>query len=148
MRTDRVKTRLGFTLPEAVMALVILGMAAAGVLLPFSSGAATQAEGIHRTLAARLASDLMDQIVATPFNTIVSGWNGYAEAEGHVKDAAGVVFSDPLYARFSRDVTCEDVYVPPQTNASAPSIRVSVRVYDRGRAVVTLNRLIGRRGGA
>jgi len=125
------------------MAMVILGMAAAGVLLPFSSGAAAQAEGIHRTLAARLASDLMDQIVATPFNQIVSDWNGYSEAQGQVKDAQGVVFSDPVYARFSRDVTVENVWVYPQTDASDPFIRAVVQVYDRGRPVITLSRLIG-----
>lgn len=129
------------------MALVILGMAAAGVLLPFSSGATAQAEGIHRTLAARLASDLMDQIVATPFSSVVANWNGYAETQGRVKDAAGVVFSDPMYARFSRDVTCvANIGVYPQTGVSPDTgfILVFVRVYDRGQPVVTLSRLIGR----
>jgi len=129
------------------MALVILGMAAAGVLLPFSSGATAQAEGIHRTLAARLASDLMDQIVATPFTDVVSDWNGYAEAQGQVKDAAGVVFSDPLYRGFSRDVTCvANIGVYPQTGLAPDSgfILVFVRVYDRGQPVVTLSRLVGR----
>jgi prepilin-type N-terminal cleavage/methylation domain-containing protein len=147
MRTDRVQTRSGFTLPEAVMALVILGMAAAGVLLPFSSGAAAQAEGIHRTVGARLAGDLMNQIVATPFDQIVSRWNGYAEVQGQVKDHAGVVFSDPLYAGFRRDVTCvANIFVYPQTGLSSDSgfTLVFVQVYDRGRLMATLARLIGR----
>jgi prepilin-type N-terminal cleavage/methylation domain-containing protein len=147
MPIDRDKGRLGFTLPEAVIALVILGMAAAGVLLPFSSGAAAQAEGIHRTLAARLASDLMNQIVATPFDQIVDKWDGYSEAEGQVRDANDLVFSDPLYARFSRDVTCvPNISVYPQTGLASDSgfLLVSVRVYDRGRPMVTLSRLVGR----
>jgi len=147
MPTDCSKTQLGFTLPEAVIALVILGMAAAGVLLPFSSGTAAQAEGIHRTVAARLADNLMNRIAVTPFSQIVATWNGYAEAQGQVKDAAGTVFSDPLYAGFKRDVTCvANMAVYPQAGLSADSgfILVFVRVYDQGRLMATVARLIGR----
>jgi len=139
MPTDCDKTRLGFTLPEAVIALVILGMAAAGVLLPFSSGAAAQAEGNHRTLAARLANDLMCRIVATPFSRI-STWNGHAEGEG-----TDVVFTDPQYAGFRRDVTCTaNIAVQQSASSETGFILVVVRVYDRGRLVVTMPRLIGR----
>jgi hypothetical protein len=130
-----------------MIAMVILGMAAAGVLLPFSSGAAIQAEGIHRTQGARLAHDLMEQVAATPFDQVVSRWNGYAEAQGQVKNAAGAVFSDLPYARFSRDVTCVgNICVYPQTGLSSESgfILAFVRVYDQGRLMVTLSRLIGR----
>lgn len=35
----------GFTLAEAMMATVVLGFAAAGVLVPFVSGASVRAEG-------------------------------------------------------------------------------------------------------
>ena len=56
---NELRTNKGFSLAEAVMAVVVLGIAAAGILLPFTSGAAVQAEGVHRTLAAKLAADLM-----------------------------------------------------------------------------------------
>jgi hypothetical protein len=39
-----------------MMAVVVLGIAAAGVLLPFSRGAAVRVEGTRRTLAARFAT--------------------------------------------------------------------------------------------
>jgi len=143
MPTDRDNLRRGFTLPEATIALVILGMAAAGVLLPFSSGAAAQAEGVHKTLAAGLASDLMERIVATPYAEILA-WNGTAEAQGQIRDAEGIVFTDPAYARFSRNVTCTGVRMYPQGGMSPQSgfILVVVRVYDRGRLMVTLSRLV------
>jgi len=67
-RTHYGTSRRGFTLAEAMMAVVVLGIAAASLLLPFVSGAAVRAEGINRTLAARLASDLMEEIVNTPFD--------------------------------------------------------------------------------
>ena len=60
--------RDGFTLVEATLAMVVLSMAAAGVLLPFADGASVQAEGLHRSLAASLANELLERIISTPFD--------------------------------------------------------------------------------
>ena len=103
----------GFTLIEALLAMTILAAAAAGILLPFASGASVQVEGARRTLAAGLASDLMEEIVATDYASILT-WHGYTEAQGQVKDIA----SDPasptflpgaIYANYSRQATCQQV---------------------------------------
>ena len=135
----------GFTLAEAMMATVVLGIAAAGILLPFTSGAAVRAEGMHRTLGAKLAGELMEQIISAPFNQIVANYNGYAEPKVQAKDAGGVVFTDPQYANFSRNVSCEYVYVPQQGGATGPIfIRVTVRVYYSGKQVASINRLVSK----
>jgi prepilin-type N-terminal cleavage/methylation domain-containing protein len=135
----------GFTLAEAMLATVILGIAAAGVLLPFTAGASVRAEGTHRTLAAKLASDLMEKIVNKPFDDIVSNYNGYSEPQGQVKDAAGTVFTGSNYANFSRDVSCAYVYVPQENGTAEPKfIRVTVRVYYRGKQIASINRLVGK----
>jgi len=135
--------RRGFTLAEALMAVVVLSIAAAGVLLPFSSGARVRAEGVHRTLGGKLASDLMEQIVNTSFDQIVASYNGYSEPQGQVKDADGVMFTDASYANYSRDASCGYVYVPQESGADDPIfIRATVRVYYSGRTVATVNRLI------
>jgi len=127
------------------MATVVLSIAAAGVLLPFTSGARLRAEGTHRTLAARLAADLMEEIVNTPFDQIVASYDAYAEAQGQVKDAGGTIFTDSNYANFSRDASCEDVYVL-QENGTGESkfICATVRVYYSGREIAVINRLISR----
>ena len=136
-------TYRGFTLTEAMIAMVILGIAAAGVLLPFTGGARARAEGMHRTLAAKLASDLMEQILVTPYENIVDSYNGYSESQGQVKDATGTVFTDLSYANFSRDASCAYVYVSPQSGSVEPNfILITVRVYYSGSRIVTLNRLI------
>jgi prepilin-type N-terminal cleavage/methylation domain-containing protein len=148
----------GFTLAEALMAAVVLGIAAAGVLLPFSSGAAARAEGMRRTLGAKLAGDLIEQIITKPFldpNGSVYDYNpgpdaedtsfdniddyhGYSETEGQVKDAAGAVYTDSNYAKFSRDVSCEYVYVPQESGAGEPVfIRVTVQVRWNNRAYIS-----------
>ena len=128
---------------EATLALVLLGMAAAGVLLPFVGGISVQTEGMHRTLAAKLANDLLEQIVATPYDSIVATYN-YAEPQGQLKDASGTIFTDPMYADFSRNVTCVNVYVEQQGDEEPPCffIFATVQVYYKGAQIATVNRLI------
>ncbi len=123
------------------MATVILGVAAAGILLPFTTGAKVQAEGIRRTLSAKLASDLMEQIIITP-SAQVDGYT-YIELQGQIKDATGSMFTDPRYANFSREAICEYVHMPQQDDATVPNfIRITVRVYYNDREIVTLSRLV------
>jgi Tfp pilus assembly protein PilV len=133
----------GFSLAEAMMATVVLGIPAAGLLVPFTSGARVRAEGMHRTLAAKLGSDLMEEIVKTSFEEIVTSYDGYAEPQGQVKDASGAVFTDSNYANFSRDANCVYVYVPQESgDKEAGFIRATVRVYYKGREGAVINRLI------
>jgi energy-coupling factor transporter ATP-binding protein EcfA2 len=122
-----------------------LGFAAAGILLPFTSWAAVQAEGMRRTLGSKLASELMERVISTPFDQIVANYNGYAEPKVQVKDAVGFVFTDPKYVNFGRSVSCEYIYVPQQSGATQPTfIRVTVRVYYRGRQIAAINRLVSK----
>jgi hypothetical protein len=113
------------------------------VLLPFASGAAVRAEGMRRTLAAKLAADLTEQIISTPFELIVDNFNGYTEPQGQVKDATGAVFTSSNYAKFSRDVSCQYVYVPQESGAAQSKfILTTVRVYYDGRQMAAISRLI------
>ena len=144
MNSERTTNRKGFTLAEATLALVILGIAAAGALLPYSAGAAAQADGRHRTLAGKLAGERMEQIARTPFEQILATWDGQSEDRGQVEDAAGVAFTDPMYANFSRTVTCMEVYVPPEQGFALPQfILATVEVRYLDQTVATVNRLIG-----
>lgn len=136
--------RGGFTLAEAMIAMVILGMAAAGVLLPFSSGASVQAEGVRSTLAAILASDLIEEIVDTSFSEITGKYN-YSESQGQVKDAEGHLFTDPAYKNFSRSVSSQYVDVPVSPGVYSTDteyILVTVQVNYSGRPMATIKRLI------
>jgi hypothetical protein len=132
-------------LAEAMMATVVLGIAAAGVLLPFTSGAAARAEGGRRTLASSLAAELVEQIIRTDFDQIVAVYDGYVEAQGHVKDAGGVEYSDSRYAKLSRSASCDYVYMPEESGAASPRfILVTVSVYYNGKEMATVNRLVGK----
>jgi prepilin-type N-terminal cleavage/methylation domain-containing protein len=136
------KKRKGFSLAEAMMATIVLGIAAAGVLLPFTTGSKVRSEGMRLTLASKLAGDLMEEVVNTPFDQIVANYN-YCEGEGQIKDASGAVFGDSNYFRFSREVSSELIYVAQQDGTKAPNfIKVAVRVYYDGAETAIINRLI------
>ena len=129
------RNRKGFSLAEAVIATVVLGIAAAGVLLPFTSGVSVRAEGMHRTIAAKLASDRIEQVINTPFSEIQTSYN---EPQGQIRDAAGNLLkdTDPSYANFSRTATCE------LWHGSDYFILVTVKVYYSGKQIAIINRLI------
>jgi prepilin-type N-terminal cleavage/methylation domain-containing protein len=131
-----------FTLVEALMALVILTIAATGLLLPFASSATVQQQGCSQTLATKLASDLVEQIINTDFNQIVTTYNGYTEAKEQIKNAAGTVFIDPMYADLSRGAVCEYVYVPQQQSIGTPNfIKITVQVYQNDVKLAEIVRL-------
>jgi len=133
------RNRRGFTLAEAMLATVVLGIAAAGVLLPFTSGASVRAEGMRRTLAAKLAGDLMEKFINTPFEELVANGGGYIdEPQGQIKDVNGTVFTDSNYASFSRGAGYE-------YDAGQPFfIIVTVWVKYNGNEIVSLSRLISK----
>jgi len=133
-----LRNNKGFTLAEAMIAMVVLALAVTAVLLPFTTGAAVQAEGMHKTLSAKLAADLMEKIINTPTAQIISTYTGYTEPQGQIKSADGTVFTDANYAKFSRAVTCEE----RTALAGAKFILVTVRVYYNGREMAAVNRLI------
>jgi len=134
--------RKGFSLAEAMMATVVLSIASAGVLLPFTSGQAVRAEGIRATLAAKLAGDLIEQIIRTPFDPdMIPG--SYAEAQGDVKDADDVVFTDSKYAKLSRTAEWDYVWMPQESRKASPRfILVTVRVHYSGKEIAAVRRLV------
>ncbi|HBG78524.1 MAG TPA: hypothetical protein DDW84_06755 [Phycisphaerales bacterium] len=132
----------GFTLAEAMLALVVFTIAVAGLLLPFASSAAVQQQGYNQTLAAKLAADLMEQIIATDFSSIVSSYGSYTESKGHIKSAAGIDLTDSMYASLSRTASCVYVYMPQQSSYGSPNfIKITVSVYQDGTKLAEIVRL-------
>ena len=139
------KCEKGFSLAEAMMATVVLGFAAAGVLLPFTAGASVQVEGVNRTIAAGVADDMVEQIISLPFNQIISTYNGCTETSGHMKKFSGAEYTDSCYADFYRKVSCKSVYTAQQSIAVSPIfILVTVDVYYKGGKIMQLNRLVSK----
>lgn len=122
-----------FTLAEVMITLVIFSIATAGLLLPFASSAAVQQQGCDETIAAKLACDLVEEIISRDFALIVPTYGSYSEAKGNMKSASGLTMTDSIYANFSRKAVCEYIYMPQQGGYGTPNfIRVTVRVYLNG----------------
>jgi type II secretory pathway pseudopilin PulG len=134
----------GFTLFEALLALVVLMIAAAGLILPFASSATVQEQGCSQTIATKLACDRVEQIISddNDFSQIVASYN-YTEQKGEVKDANGVNFTGSMYADFSRETVCEGVYMSQQDSSfgTPKFIRITVRVYQNGLELAEVTRL-------
>jgi|GEM_PF-1044085 len=142
-KTKCVGLAAGFTLAEALLAVVLLGIAASSVLLPFSAGAIIHKEGTARTLASNLASEQLEKVLQTPFTQVVSKWNNFAEQPCQITDAEGDILTGAAYSAFTRKTTCSYVYVGQQSGSLPPSlISVTVEVSYRGAPLVTVNRLI------
>lgn len=133
----------GFSLVEAMLATVVLGIASAGILLPFSSGAGMQAEGAHQTLGAKLASDLMEKIVSTPYENVIESYGSFNEAKGQIRDINGAIFADPMYSNFSRSASCAYAYTVQESGTGTSKyILATVRVFYNDCQIAMIKRLI------
>ncbi|MBW8034662.1 MAG: prepilin-type N-terminal cleavage/methylation domain-containing protein [Planctomycetes bacterium] len=135
--------RRGFTLAECMIALTVLSVAATGVLIPFSSAASVHAEGMRRTLASKVASDLVEEICATNYDSIIGTWNDYAEAEGHITmTGSAAEFTGDAYNFFSRWATCKTASIGSDDDATMLGIWVTVAVDYRGNEIIKLSTLV------
>ena len=128
----------GFTLIEATGAMLMLALAAAGILVPFANAASVQAEGARQTLAANLATEMMEKVLLSEPNTILSSFGGYVETKGAMLDTKGVVLSDSVYTGFSRSVVSEAVTVK-----SVPLVNITVSVAYEGNEMTRVTTLAG-----
>lgn len=158
MNVSRGRYPVGITLLEALLAAVVLSMAAAAVIVPFTAGAQCTAEDARLTVAVGLAEGLMEEILSKSFSdpeaseageTGRSNWddmddyNGYSEAAGEIAGFDGaVVAADSAAVALTRQVTIESVYVAGQDTGQDPTfLRITVQVRYRGQPLVTLGRL-------
>ena len=57
----------GFTLPEALLAIVVIGIGLAGVLLAFSTVARSDADPLVRRQLSAIASEMLEEIQLKPY---------------------------------------------------------------------------------
>ena len=128
----------GFTLIEATIAMIVLAIAAAGVLLPFANAASVQQEGARQTLAANLATEMMEKVLLSEPNDILLNFDVYSETKGAMLDTKGFVLSDSIYTGFSRSVVSQAVTVK-----SVPLVKITVSVAYEGNEMTRLSTLAG-----
>ena len=135
--------RRGFSLAECMMAMVVLSVAATGVLIPFSSAASVHAAGMRKTLASKVASDLVEEICATDYDSIIGTWDAYSESEGHIKLTGGASeFTDDAYKYFSRSASCSTASIGSGDDSTTLGIWVVVSVDYHGNEIVKMSTLV------
>ena len=137
--------RKGFSLIEAVAATVIVGIAAAGLLVPFTSGMVIRDEGNQKTLAVQIANDLMERIVNTPFDSLAGLYGSYSEGKGGMTGVGGGIFTDTIYDNFSRKASCQPVTLSTENGVGPVKyILVTIVIYYNDEDILTVRRLITR----
>ena len=127
------------------MAMVVLSVAATGVLIPYSSAASVHAAGMRKTLASKIASDLMEEICATDYDSIIGTWNNYAETMGQVKMTGGVGnLTGDAYQYFSRSASCSTASIGSGSDSTTLGVWVIVSVSYHGNEIVSLSTLVSR----
>ncbi|HML74471.1 MAG TPA: type II secretion system protein [Anaerohalosphaeraceae bacterium] len=130
----------GFTLIEAMMAMVILAVAASGIVVSFAAAASVQTEAQRRIIASRLAADKIEHLASLDFAVLESVYVGktVTESAGTLTDSTGSLITGNAYAGLSRTVSCEYAAV-----AGVKLIWMTVDVTYHGTPAAHLSTLIG-----
>ena len=162
----------GFSLLETMLVVVIIGVFASSMLLPYTYGAKAQQDGNDRVLAMKLASDMLEYVLchrffdpdpsAAPYSPgpdsdieasnrpfqfdNIDDFHGYTESEGQLRHLHGDAVDGEQYRYFSREVRCEYTsFLPPEPCSSdCLYILITVKVFKDGREYASLQKLMGR----
>ena len=142
--------RRGYTLIEAMAAIMVLAVATGGILLPFSSAASCHVEGSRRTIAAKLAADLLEEITVSlenasdaDYEDTINAWDSFSESEGNVTKAwRNGTYSGEVYKYFSRQADCLEASLGSGRNVTVLGAWVTVTVRYEGREMATLKTLV------
>lgn len=127
----------GFTLLEATFAMVLLAIAAAGILLPFANAAAVNAEGSRQTIAANLAAEMMERIAATSYEQILTNYGSYPS------ESVSGTHTSSAYTGFSWEANCSEEPLFINGKQIATLIKATVIVCYNNRQMTKVTTLVG-----
>jgi prepilin-type N-terminal cleavage/methylation domain-containing protein len=132
----RNRNQSGFTLMEAMMAVVILAVAASGISMAFAAAAATQTEANRQVLASRLAADLIEKIVATGYGDI-----NQTKYLAGIYSAEGIGCTGAIYEKFSCTLAYGNVSIAGSPPVNLIQVTVVAKYNDQ--EITRMTTLIG-----
>lgn len=161
-RRARQRHRRAFTLAEALIASMILGILAAAAAHALYASTRQAYEAALSRMAASLVEDLLDEIVRLPYadpngtsspgpeagesnRTLfdnVDDYHGYAESAGSAVDAAGIAYPSE-YAPLARSVSVTATTLEvPGFSTGVVGVTVTVSVTSEGRNLASGTRFV------
>jgi type II secretory pathway pseudopilin PulG len=162
------RRRSGFTLLEAALTTVIIGVGGVAMLQLLASGTAANGEGTSLTMAMNLAGNVRECLTGVAFSdpTVQDNWGPELgetlSSYNDLDDFDGVKFSPPIDARrnplgnefadWSQTITVQSVdvddlrtVIPHLTHkpADRPTSRVTVSVQRHGKTLFTQSWVVG-----
>jgi prepilin-type N-terminal cleavage/methylation domain-containing protein len=134
----RNRNQFGFTLMEAMMAVFILAVAAAGISMAFAAAGTVQVEAQRRILASRLAADLMEKIVATDYGQIQTTYFA-----GYSRTAADMGNTSDIYTGLSCSVIANNTIGINAGGSTVHLIQVTVAAKYNNQEITRITTLIG-----
>jgi MSHA pilin protein MshD len=125
----------GFTLPEAILAIVVIGVGLAGLLLAFSTAARSSADPVLRKQLLAIAQDLMEEIQLKPYTAEANSapaacardsYNDIADYNGYSSLGVCTIDGVPIPALAGYSVRATVVSAALFDVTAAKSIRVTV----------------------
>lgn len=137
----------GFTLPEAVIAIVVIGIGLAGLMLAFSTVARSGADPLLRRQMSAVASELLEEALHKPYAPAANGagsnacardaFNDVDDYNGYSSSALCSIDGTPLAELAGYSVS---VSVTPATlGGAAPAKRISVTVSHGGESLTVVS---------
>lgn len=153
-RLRRARRQAGVTLVELIIAMVIIGVAVAGLVAAFNTTSKNSADPLVNKQMAAIAESLMDEITLKPFAVAVDATTGNGrdnftdvrDFNGYGRDAGGNlivgirdVSGNPIatLSQFSVEVSVQSVTLTGMPAGAALQITVTVTNTSGARYVLT-----------
>lgn len=125
------------------MAMVLLAIAAAGILMPIAAAAAAQAEAQRRVVATRMAADVIEMITAKNYAEIIPPGDYTLTYTSTGENLKNLGYPE-TYQNYQCNIKTNYEYINKDAPNEIKLIFLVVKVFDGNRPVTELKTLVGK----
>lgn len=140
-RTSRRRQRRAFSLLEAMIACVVLGITVLALCGAVAAGQRTSIEGQKRILAAMASNDLLCELSAEPYNEL-DKHSGRTEPVGVLTTLDGAAYPNSYWLIGRRLLVEEQLISDEQLGVTIRGRRLIVTTFDDERDLLSVERFI------
>ena len=133
--------RRGFSLLEALIASVVLGMTVLAVCSAVAAGQKTSIEGQKLILGAMVSGDLLSELSSLPYDQL-DKLDGTTQGVGAMRTLDGVAYPQTYWMVGRRLSVQEQIVSYPDIGVSIRGVRLVVTAFDDERDLLSVERFI------